>query len=169
MSLLLRKILASILSFFPLFSFALPEDTSQNMHIIADSTLFNYKTGFNVYEGNVQITQGETRLSADRVTTQNNAQHKMEEAIAYGTDKNPAHYWTILKKEDPLFHAQAKVIKFYPIKSTVVLEGDAVVIQGKNSFNGPVIVYNIQNQTVSAPASTKGHATIIIESKQLQL
>lgn len=145
---------------------ALPTDETQKMNIVANSSLLNYKSGTNIYEGDVKIDQGETHLTADKVTTQNNEKHKMEEAIAYGT-KKPARYWTIPKTGDLEFNAFAKVIKFYPIKSTVVLEGDVVVTQGNNSFHGPLIIYNTKDQTVSAPATNKGRATIIIEPKNL--
>ena len=147
-------------------TFALPSDNDQNLQIIANSSLIDYKKGDNLYEGDVKIDQGTTHLTADKVTTKNNNKHRMEEAIAYGFRK-PARYWTLPKEGDIEFHAEAKVIKFYPITSTVVLEGDVIVTQGANSFHGPIIVYNIKNQTVSAPATRRGRATIIIEPKKL--
>ncbi|MES2216783.1 MAG: lipopolysaccharide transport periplasmic protein LptA [Pseudomonadota bacterium] len=145
---------------------ALPEDSGKNMHIVADSTLFNYKTGFNTYEGNVKVLQGETHLTADLVTTQANDHHKIQEAIAYGKN-GLAHYWTLPQKGDPLFHAHAKIIKFYPLTSLVVLQGEVVVTQGNNSFNGPEIIYNIKDQTVTSPANKNGRATIIIDPTKL--
>jgi lipopolysaccharide export system protein LptA len=145
---------------------ALPDDSEKSMHIVADSTLFNYKSGLNTYEGNVKVLQGETHLTADRVTTQNNEHHKITEAIAYGINQL-AHYWTITQKGDPLFHADAKIIKFYPLTSLVVLQGDVVVTQGNNSFKGPEIIYNIKDQTVTSPANKKGRATIIIDPSKL--
>jgi lipopolysaccharide export system protein LptA len=160
-------LIIGLLLFFPFFAFALPDDSEKNMHIVADSTLLNYKSGFNTYEGNVKIDQGETRLTADHLTTQSNDKHKMQEAIAYGTPQQLAHYWTIPRTGDPVFHAKAKIIKFYPIKSTVVLQGDVVVTQGDNSFRGPEIIYNIKDQTVLSPANKKGRSTIIIESTKL--
>lgn len=164
----LLKILIIIIFFVPVLATALPEDSTENMHIVADSTLFNYKSGLNVYQGNVKVEQGVTRLNADRVTTQSNAHHKMEEAIAYG-EKNLADYWTIPRKDDPIFHAQAKTIKFYPIKAIVVLEGDVVVTQGGNSFHGPLIIYNIKDQTISSPATNKGRATIMIQPTKIKI
>jgi lipopolysaccharide export system protein LptA len=159
----MSRIILSILLLCASFAaIAMPEDNSKSMHIRADSTLLNYKSGFNSYEGNVKVTQGETHLDADRVTTQNNDRHKIAEAIAYGT-KNLAHYWTVPRKGDPEFHAEARVIKFYPIKSTVVLEGDVAVHQGENSFHGPIIVYNMKDETIQVPPSDKGPATIVIQ------
>jgi lipopolysaccharide export system protein LptA len=160
-----HKIFIGLLLLCPV-AFALPDDSNKNMHITADSTLFNYKSGFNTYEGNVVVLQGGTHLTADKVTTQNDGHHKINEAIAYGKDKL-ADYWTTPQPGDPLFHAQAKVIKFYPQTSLIILQGDVVVTQGNNSFNGPEIIYNIKNQTVSSPANKNGRATIIIDPTKL--
>ncbi len=163
----LLKTLFFIILFIPTSSAALPDDSNKAMQIHASSTLFDFKKGFNTYEGDVNVIQGTTHLTADRLTTQNNDKRKMEEAIAYGL-KNPARYWTLPKDGDLEFHAQAKTITFYPLKSLVKLEGDVIVTQGDSSFHGPVILYNIKDQTVSSPASNKGRATIIIEPNQLK-
>ena len=151
----------------PTLSQALPTDTQQTIHIVADSSLFDYKTGVNTYEGNVKVDQGSTHLLADRVTTKNDANHKVEEAVAYGNKKN-AEYSTIPKEGDLVFKARSKVIKFYPQKSKVILEGNVVVTQGENSFNGPIIIYNMKDQTVDAPASKSGRSTIVIEPNKIQ-
>ncbi len=166
MRLILKILLAAALTT-PLAALALPEDSAATMHITADSTLFNYKSGFNIYQGNVDVQQGGTRLKADKVTTQSNQQHKMEEAIAYGNAKTPADYWTVPKQGDLIFHAQANIITFYPLKSLVMLAGDVSVTQGDNSFHGATIIYNMKDQTISAPANNKGRATIIIQPTKI--
>lgn len=149
----------------PLTCFGLAEDSTQPMQIVADSTSFNYKTRMNTYEGHVKIDQGTTHLTADRVVTQNNANHKMEQAVATGIT-DPADYTTLTKPGDPALHALAKSITFYPLTSTVVLEGDVHVSQGENSFQGPIIIYNMREETVTAPASQNGRATLVINAKQ---
>jgi lipopolysaccharide export system protein LptA len=146
--------------------FALPADSDQPLHIVADSSTFNYKTGANSYSGNVKIDQGSTHVTADRVTTQSDSHHKIQEAFAYG-DKQLAEYNTIPKDGDEVFHAKAKVIKFFPPKSIVICEGDALVTQGQNSFHGPIIIYNTKTQIVDAPASKDGRSTIIIQPDNL--
>jgi len=143
------------------YALALPNDTTQTMHIVADASSFNYHTGMSQYDGNVHITQGAAQLTADRLITHNNSSHKIQEAIAYGF-QHQAEYWTRLKANDPLLHAIADVIHFYPQKSLVILEGNAKVVQGDNTFDGPVIIYNIQKQTVTAPPSKLGRATVVI-------
>ncbi|HSW69724.1 MAG TPA: lipopolysaccharide transport periplasmic protein LptA [Gammaproteobacteria bacterium] len=150
----------------PLSLFALQGDDQQIMHINSDASTFNYKTGTNIYEGHVKIDQGTTHLTADRVVTTNNDKHKIKEAIAYGLNQL-AEYTTLPKAGDAELHAKAKVIKFYPATSLVFLEGDVVVTQGKNTFQGPVIIYNMKDQVVTAPPSKTGRSTIIIEPSQL--
>ena len=153
--------------FFCVPAFALPADSEKTMSIVALSSLFNYKTGTNTYEGDVKIDQGSTHLTADRVVTQNNDHHKIDTATAYGIQKL-AEYITLPKDGDLPFHAKAKVIKFFPATSIVILEGDVVVTQGENSFQGPLIIYNMKDQVVTAPASKLGRATIVIEPTQLK-
>jgi len=140
---------------------ALPEDSKQMINVISDSYEFNYKTGTDIYEGHVQVDQGSTHLIADRLVTQKNDQHKMVSAIAYGITKL-AEYHTVPKQGDLVLIAKAKVIKYYPGTATIVLQDQVLVTQGENSFHGPYIVYNIKDQTVSAPPSKQGRAHIVI-------
>lgn len=146
--------------------FALPTDTGKPLQITADSSLFNYKTGVNVYTGNVIVIQGSSHLLADRLITKNNAQHKIGVATAYG-EKKLAEYITTPKEGDKPLDAKADVITFYPPTSTAVLTGHVIVTQGENNFQGPIIVYNIKDQVVNVPPSKGGQATIIIEPKSL--
>lgn len=159
------------LLFFTLFilgnAYALPTDREQLMHIDADSYELNYKTGIDVYEGNVKVDQGTTHLIADRLVTEKNKDRKMISAIAYGTNQL-AEFTTIPKEGEEVFHAKAKVIKFYPETSLVQLEEEVMVTQGENSFHGPIILYNMKEQIVSTPASQNGRATIIINAKQMK-
>lgn len=162
-----KKMIAMVMVATSSSAFALSADSVQALHITADSSSFNYKLGNSSYEGNVKVDQGTTHLNSDKLTTHNNAQHKIEEAIAYGIT-HLAEYITIPKDGDEQLHAKAKTIKFYPAKSLVILEGNVIVTQGKNSFNGPIIYYNTKDQTIDAPASKSGRATIVIEPEKLK-
>lgn len=157
-----------LLLLLPMMSFALPEDAQKTMHIVASSSMFNYKTGINTYEGNVKIDQGTTHVIADQVITTNNKQHKIESAVAYGSATKLAEYITLPKPGDQILYAKAKIIKFYPLQSLIVLEENVVVTQGKNSFQGPIILYNMKDQIVTAPSSKTGRATIVIEPDKLK-
>lgn len=139
---------------------ALESDREEKVHIVADSGIYNYKTGVNIYEGHVKIDQGTTHVTADKLITKNNAQHKIQEAIAYGL-QGKAHYWTLPNPDEKVIHAWAKIIKFYPIESNATLEKEVFVIQGENHFQGELINYNSKEQTISVPASQKGRAVLV--------
>lgn len=141
-------------------SLALPSDSKMALHIKADSSIYNYKTGDNLFEGNVVIDQGTTHIRADKLITKSDLKHKLSEAIAYG-DQALAHYWTLSKQNEPEIHAYAKVIKFYPAQSNVTLEKQVKVTQGENSFHGELIHYNSNDQTITVPASNKGRSVIV--------
>lgn len=161
----LRSSILLMFGFCTQTAMALEEDSQKPIYIMANGSQFNYKTGVNSYEGDVKIDQGTQHVSADRVVTTNNEKHKIETAIAYGL-KQPAVYSTIPKIGDPVFEAKADIIKFYPTKSIIILEGSVIVTQGENSFHGPVIIYNTKDQIVTAPASNNGRATIVIKPDQ---
>lgn len=164
----MRQILKIILlTLAPLSVFALPADSSQPLHVTADSSIFNYKTGMTVYEGNVLIDQGSTHIAADRLITKANAHHKIQRAVAYGLIK-PAEYSTVPKPGEALFHASANVIKFFPPLFKIILEGGVIVFQGNNSFHGELIIYNTKDQTVSAPASKGSRTTLVLEAKEIK-
>lgn len=162
----LRNFSAILFCMVPVMAWCLPEDTTQPMQITADSTSFDYARGTGIYEGHVTVTQGKTRLNADRLMTFNNARHKIEKAVAYGTTK-PARYMTYLSLTDNRqLQAEAAIINFYPFRSLVILTGNARVTHGEDQFQGPVAVYDMKNQTVNAPQSPNGRAKILIQPDQ---
>jgi lipopolysaccharide export system protein LptA len=149
------------LSCFSSLLFGLESDKNQKVFIVADSGVYNYKTGIDIYEGHVVVDQGTSHITADRLITKRNQQdHQIREAIAYGFT-TLAHYWTLPNEKDPELHAKAKIIKFYPIESKVTLEKNVFVTQGENSFKGELIHYNRDNQTITVPATANARAVIV--------
>jgi lipopolysaccharide export system protein LptA len=137
------------------------------MHITSDTSRYNYKMGETWFEGSVQVDQGTTHLTADRVVTHKNEHNKIIEAVAYG-DEKPVHYWSRPLKHEKEIHAQARMMKFYPLESKVVLEGNVIVVQGENRFQGQIIVYNIKQQTITVPPSKNSRATFVIEANEIK-
>lgn len=142
--------------------FALKSDNNQKIYIMGDYAMLNYKTGIHTFEGHVKVDQGTTHVLADRIQTTNNHRHEIKQVTAYGLEQ-PAHYWTLPKLGDTEIHAHAKIIKFYPLNSNATLEQNAIVIQGNNSFRGEQIVYNMNDETITIPASKKGRAVLIYD------
>ena len=141
-------------------AYALDSDVRQRLNIVADSGSYNFKTGVDIYEGHVKIDQGTTHITAEKLITKKNNEHKIREATAYGL-KDLAHYWTQPKLGEPELHAYAKTIKFYPLEMNVSLERNVHIKQGENNFNGELIHYNSKDQTITLPASANGHAMLV--------
>lgn len=139
---------------------ALPEDRHAKLHITADTTIYNYKSGINYFEGHVIIDQGTTHVTADRLTTKNDTAHRIQEAVAYGVN-DLAHFWTTPKNGEAVINAKAKVIKFYPLTSNTTLQGEVEVMQGQNNFHGQLIHYNMNDQTIIVPETKNGRAVLV--------
>ena len=160
MNLILNGIFVLFLMFHVTNSFALSSDLKEKMYVTADSTLYNYKTGVTSFEGHVKINQGTTHITADRVTTKTNLKHQIQEAIAYGIQQ-PAHYWALLKTGNPEVQASANIIKFFPLATNVTLEKNVRIMQGENSFEGQLIIYNRHEQTITVPAYKNSRAVLV--------
>lgn len=154
--LLIFTLLMGLLS----ISYALKTDTKSKLIITSDSYFRNYKTGIDIFVGNVKADQGTTHLTADKLVTKSNPQHEMNIATAYG-NATPAHYWTTPNPKDPIMNAYAKIIKFYPATGDVVLQTNVTVKQGENNFTGELVIYNNTDQTITVPSANKSRAKII--------
>lgn len=146
-------------------AYALPEDRRAKLHITADTSIYNYKSGENYFEGHVMVDQGTTHVTADRLTTKSDTGHRIQEAVAYGVG-DLAHFWTTPKNGEAVINAKAKVIKFYPLTSNTTLQGDVEVMQGQNNFHGQLIHYNMNDQTIIVPETKSGRAVLVYNPDQ---
>lgn len=142
-------------------SFALSSDSQQKIHITADATTYNFKTGETIFQGNVVANQGSTHLTADHLITKTNPSHQIEEMIAYGNATTRAHYSTEPRANQPLMHAYGDIIQYYPLTANVTLQKHVTVSQGENSFQGELILYNMSEQTITVPPTPSGRAVLV--------
>lgn len=150
----------ALLALLPVIAIALPTDNRETLHITSNSSTYNYKTGVNIFEGNVKATQGTSHITADKLITKTNGGRKIQEAIAYGL-LQPAHYWTLPGKNKTTVHAHAGIIKYYPLASNIAMHRDAYVTQGKNVFKGQLVLYDINQEVINVPASNKGQSILV--------
>lgn len=140
---------------------ALPNDGHQKVHITADATTYNFKTGVTVFTGHVIANQGSTQVTAEKLITKSNANHEIQEITAYGQDKTQAHYSTLPRPADRPLHAFGDVIEYYPLNASVTLHKHVTVTQGENSFQGELIHYNMNEQTITVPPTPNARAVIV--------
>lgn len=161
MRLVLKLCVLSLSALVCTASFALSSDSQQKIHITANTTTYNFKTGETLFQGNVQADQGSTHLTADHLITKTNSSHQIEEIIAYGNATTRAHYSTQPRTDQALMHAYGDIIQYYPLTANVTLQKHVTVAQGENSFQGELILYNMSEQTITVPPTPSGRAVLV--------
>lgn len=142
----------------------MPSNSDEATHIKADTAIYNFKTGINVYQGHVLVLQGKSQLRADTITTYNlpNSQ-KIGKIVAIG---NLAQYDTATSNKK-LLHAQAKRIVYDVATNKVLLIGDGEIKQGGDTFSGPHIEYDLKQQAIISTPSNKMQTVINIGPSSL--
>jgi lipopolysaccharide export system protein LptA len=122
------------------------------MEIEADRVDVDEQAGHSTFTGNVIITKGSIRLTADNVVVyQKN--DDLKKVIAKG---KPAKYRHLPDGKKDYVHAEAKTIEFYNQKNLVYLIRSAKITQAGDTFTGDRIEYDANKDVVlarSAPES----------------
>jgi lipopolysaccharide export system protein LptA len=130
---------------------ALTSDREQPIDLEADSAHIDERTGISVYTGNVKVTQGSTRLLADRLT------------VERGTDGNhlvaegrPATFSQLPDGKPEPVEGRARTIDYHTAREQVILTGAAEVWQAGNRFASERIVYDSAGDIVRGGQASPG-------------
>jgi lipopolysaccharide export system protein LptA len=137
---------------------ALPDDQNQPIEIAADGVEIDDGRHLSVYSGNVEVQQGSMRLWADQVTIHHKHSGRPNRIVAVGA---PARYRQ-LTEEDQEVQAQAKRLEYDANSEEVLLIGEALLTQGKDTFRSDRILYDRSKAMVKAGASAKGKQRVRI-------
>lgn len=141
-----RTLLAVAALAAPPLALALPEDRSQPIRLEAGRGQLDQKTGVSVYEGNVVISQGSMRLTADTATiyVKDNTFQRMDAAGSPATLRyQPA-------ADKPEIQGQSKRVEYDVASGKVVLSGGVRVVQGQDTFNGERLEYDLKDDVIRA-------------------
>ena len=130
---------------------ALDIDRQQPLKIVADSAVLSDKDGTATYIGNVVLTQGSLKISADRLHIKT-LQGKVETVTAIG---KPANFTQQPAPDQAEVVATALTIDYQVKEQTLILRRKASIVQNENVFRGEQIVYEIQSQRLKAVGQTK--------------
>ena len=130
----------------PPLAAALPEDRNQPIQLEASRGQLDQKTGISVYEGNVVITQGSMRLTADTVTiyVKDNNFQRME---ATGAPANLRYRPTADKPE---IQGASQRVEYDVAGAKVIMSGNARLTQGQDVFTGDRVEYDLKSDVVRA-------------------
>jgi lipopolysaccharide export system protein LptA len=153
-------------------AYGLDSDRSKPAQFAMDTLTYNRFSGIGLYQGHVSITQGTTKIFADKITSYSDQQNKLLKAIAIGS---PVYFETQPKPNQSLIHGKADRMEYDPVKNIVVMAGNAKVVQGTDQITSPWISYDIKQGLVKTRSNgnssknsgtTKSQRTTIIIQPQ---
>ncbi len=130
---------------------ALSNDREQPINVEADSAMIDNVKGVAIYEGNVIVTQGSIRLTAEKVTLNYSEKQEIEKLIAEG---KIARFKQRLDNGEDIT-AQAKTMEYNALTSMLYLKRAAKLQKsrnGKNSYTStaPYITYDTKAGLIKA-------------------
>ena len=132
-------------------SHGLESDKYQPIDVAADSAILDDKAGKAVYRGNVVLTQGTLRITADQLTILADSEGKVESVLAIG---NLANFVHVPRENDEPIEAQAITVEYFITEEKIVLTEKARVVQNENLFEGNIIEYDINSEKLQAHGKT---------------
>jgi len=144
----------------PSLAVALPEDRNQPIQLEASRGQIDQKTGVSVYKGNVVISQGSMRLTADTATIhiKEGGFQRME---ATGKPVTLRYRPTANKPE---IQGVSPRVEYNVVSAKVIMSGGARLTQGQDVFTGDRVEYDLKNDVVRARgAGNKGRIQFTIQ------
>lgn len=117
----------------------------EKITIDADYMHLNLVTGYSVYTGNVQITQGELKLTGDKVTLQ----EKNNEVERITVSGSPAHYNHVTEKGENI-QAESELMVYTAGENKLVMTKNAHLKQPDHQVSSQKIVYDTEKKIVIA-------------------
>lgn len=146
---LLALALTGILTLASPLASAFDLDSDTPIRVNADSARLDDSQGIATYTGDVVMSQGNTRLTADRVVL-----HRSEEGVnRIEATGQPAEYRQPSVDGEGETNARALNIRWSAADNRVTFEREAVIEQGGNLFRGDVIHYDSVDRVVTAEGS----------------
>lgn len=189
-----RALLVSLLTFLPGLAAAQVGDLRLPITLSADSTDYDGKSSMMMFQG-LRLSQGTTNIEADegrasKIDFEDSVWHftgdvvidieaghiesdsaelhfadtQLNLAIIEGT---PATFEFVRPESEETTYAEARQLRYDLVTGTVEFSGDAVITEGGNQISSSYLLYNIEEQRISAqsagPGDDKVKITVIPE------
>lgn len=125
---------------------AIDPSNDQAIEIESDEALLDDAEGISSYNGNVIVSQGLSKLEADRLLV-SAEDRRISRIEAWGS---PAHFVQQEEASAPATHGYAQRIVFEAKDSLLIFTGQARLLQSENSFAGERIEYDILKKAIRA-------------------
>lgn len=140
-------------------------DKSQPINVNANSFSGSQDSGKITFSGNVTMDQGSFHADGARATgyTDPNDTSQWQRVVLTGS---PAHFKQT-QDNGTLVHGQAQMLDYKVSENTVILTGDASVMQqGRGEFHGEKLVYNTDTGDIQGTAAAGGRVHITLQPRK---
>lgn len=135
-------------------AFALASDSSQPINIYADTNTADLDSNTTTFFGNVKVTQGSIKMTADKLV--GIREKSGEIMIATG---NPATFYQMMDDGKPI-NAQAREIRYEKATNKIILSNNAVISQLDSSYKAENITYDISSRKIEGKKGNKQTRTV---------
>jgi lipopolysaccharide export system protein LptA len=139
-------------------------DKDQPININASSFAGSQDSGKIVFTGSVTLDQGTFKADGSQATgyTDPDDTSQWQRVVLVGS---PAHFQQT-QDNGTLVHGQGATIDYKVSENTVILTGNAVVVQqGKGEFHGEKLVYNTDTGEIQGSPVTGGRVHITLQPR----
>jgi lipopolysaccharide export system protein LptA len=139
-------------------------DKNQPIHINANAFAGSQNSGKITFTGSVQMDQGTFRADGAQASgyTDPNDASQWQRVVLTGS---PAHFQQT-QDNGTLVHGQAATIDYKVSENTVILTGDASVVQqGRGEFHGDRLVYNTDSGEIRGTPAAGGRVHITLQPR----
>ncbi|HKV66262.1 MAG TPA: lipopolysaccharide transport periplasmic protein LptA [Rhodanobacteraceae bacterium] len=139
-------------------------DKNQPININASSFAGSQDSGKIVFTGSVTLDQGTFKADGSQATgyTDPDDTSQWQRVVLVGS---PAHFQQT-QDSGTLVHGQGATIDYRVSENTVILTGNAVVVQqGKGEFHGEKLVYNTDTGEIQGSPAAGGRVHITLQPR----
>lgn len=139
-------------------------DKSQPINVNANAFAGSQDSGKITFTGNVTLDQGTFHADGAQATgyTDPNDTSQWQRVVLTG---NPAHFQQT-QDSGALVHGQAQTLDYQVSANTVILTGNASVVQqGRGAFHGERLVYDTDTGAIKGTATSGGRVHITLEPR----
>ena len=149
----------------PGLTLGLPEDREKPINLEANSAQFDQISGVSTYQGNVVVTQGTMRLTADiaKIYIREGEFRRME------AEGNPTTFRYQPAADKEIINGEGRQVEYDVGSAKVIVTDNAKFTQGQDVFTGDRIEYDLNKDLVTANSNKGGRVKITIQPKSKKL
>lgn len=137
-------------------------DRDQPVNVNADSFQGSQDAGKATLNGNVKIDQGTLHADGGNAVATFNKDNQVQRVVLTG---KPAHMQQKLD-DGSMVHGSADTIDYTVSENTVVLTGNATVVQqDRGEFHGAKLVYNTDSGQINGEGGAGGQVHMVLQPK----